>query len=474
MAKTNNKDQTGFDFGALSAPEPHNMQAEQSVLGAILLEPSLLSELTTNLRAEMFYSTHNAGIYTEMTRLFTSAMPIDVVTVLDAVNKANIFPNADEAKIYLAQLAETVPAISNAPQYAKIVQEQFRMRQIIQVGRALIQQAEDATNPDLVLESAEQKLYDLRNGKTSTELSHISNSILELYNNLQNLSGEDRDKYLGIPTGFSYLDMKLTGLGRSDLIILAARPGMGKTSFALNIATNVATHQKIPVAIFSLEMSKDQLSGRILSSEGGISSMSFRTGNLTGQEWGDLAAAADKMFKAPIYLDDTSNITISEMKAKVMHINQDPHQDNVGLIIIDYLQLMNSGRRSDNRVQEISEITRNLKIMAKELNIPVIALSQLSRSAEKASGRSDHRPVLSDLRDSGSIEQDADVVLFLYREGYYSATGGADGKEAEEQEVDQYTAECIIAKNRHGEVGKVDLRWDGEHTRFTDIDYVHS
>lgn len=474
MAKTNSKDQTGFEFGALAAPEPHNMQAEQSVLGAILLEPNLLSELTTNLRAEMFYSTHNAGIYTEMTRLFTAAMPIDVVTVLDAVNKANIFSNAEEAKVYLAQLAETVPAISNASQYAKIVQEQYRMRQIIHVGRALIQQAEDGSNPEMVLESAEQKLYELRNGKDSAELSHIGSSILDLYNNLQNLSGEDREKYLGIPTGFSYLDMKLTGLGRSDLIILAARPGMGKTSFALNIATNVAKRQKIPVAIFSLEMSKDQLSGRILSAEGGISSMSFRTGNLTGQEWDDLAAAADTMFKTPIYLDDTSNITIPEMKAKIMHINQNPACENVGVVIIDYLQLMSSGRRNDNRVQEISEITRNLKIMAKELNVPVIALSQLSRAAEKSSGRSDHRPVLSDLRDSGSIEQDADVVLFLYREGYYKATGGADGKEADDQEVDNLTAECIIAKNRHGEVGKVDLMWDGEHTRFTDVDYVHS
>ena len=473
MAQKNSA-QAALDLAGLQGPEPHNMQAEQSVLGAILLEPALLSELTSTLRAEMFYSTHNAGIYTEMTRLFTAGLPIDVVTVLDAVEKAGTFSSSEEAKIYLAQLAETVPTISNASQYAKIVQEQYRMRQIIQVGRSLIQQAENASNPDMVLESAEQKLYELRSGKDSSELSHIGSAILDIYNNLQNLSGEDRDKYLGIPTGFSYLDIKLTGLGRSDLIILAARPGMGKTSFALNIATNVAKRQKIPVAIFSLEMSKEQLSGRILSAEGGISSMSFRTGNLSGQEWNDLAAAANTMFQTPIYMDDTSTITIPEMKAKILHINQDATKENVGLVIIDYLQLMSSGKRTDNRVQEISDITRNLKIMAKELNVPVIALSQLSRAAEKSSGRSDHRPVLSDLRDSGSIEQDADVVLFLYREGYYKATGGADGKEAGEGEVDNYTAECIIAKNRHGEVGKVDLMWDGEHTRFMDVEYVHT
>lgn len=473
MAKVDSNEQIRLDFGALQIPDPHNIQAEQSVLGAILLEPSLLNDITAVLRAEMFYSTYNAAIYTEMTRLFMGALPIDIVTVLDAVEKANIFSGIEEAKTYLAQIAEVVPTISNATQYAKIVQEQYRLRQIIQVGRNLIQQAGDNNSPDMLLESAEQKLYELRNGKDTSELSHISSSILDIYNHLQNLSGEDRDKYLGIPTGFTYLDIKLTGMGRSDLIILAARPGMGKTSFALNIATNVAKKQKIPVAIFSLEMSKEQLSSRILSSEGRIKSMAFRTGELSGQEWSDLAIAANSMFQTPMYLDDTSTITIPEMKAKVLHINQDPKKENVGLIIIDYLQLMSSSKRNDNRVQEISEITRNLKIMAKELNVPIIALSQLSRAAEK-SGRNDHRPVLSDLRDSGSIEQDADVVLFLYREGYYKATGGADGKEGQEQEVNSYGAECIIAKNRHGEVGKVDLVWDGEHTRFTDVDYVHS
>ncbi len=472
--KKTKQDQNDLSAMGLQMPQPHNMQAEQSVLGAVLLEPGLLSQLTGSLRPEMFYSNHNASIYTEMTRLFTAGLPIDVVTVLDAVDHAGIFASTEEAKVYLAQLAETVPAISNVEQYARIVQEQYRMRQLIQVGQSLIRQAEEGANPDLALESAEQKLYELRSGRDSSELSHIGSSILDIYNTLQNLSGEDREKYMGIPTGFSYLDTKLTGLGRSDLIILAARPGMGKTSFALNIATNVAKKQKIPVAIFSLEMSKEQLSSRILSAEGGISSMAFRTGQLTGQEWNDLAAAANIMFQTPIYMDDTSTITIPEMKSKILHINQDPTRPNVGVVIIDYLQLMSSGRRIENRVQEISDITRNLKIMAKELNVPVIALSQLSRAAEKSSGRSDHRPVLSDLRDSGSIEQDADVVLFLYRPGYYADIGGGQKQEeSEEEKVDSYTAECIIAKNRHGEVGKVDLMWDGAHTRFTDLDNIH-
>ncbi|MEG0484928.1 MAG: DnaB-like helicase C-terminal domain-containing protein, partial [Oscillospiraceae bacterium] len=234
------------------------------------------------------------------------------------------------------------------------------------------------------------------------------------------------------------------------------------TSFALNIATNVAKKRGVPVAIFSLEMTKDQLVSRILSSEAAIDSQAFRTGGLSTEDWVDLARASDILAKTNIYLDDTSSITIPEIKAKVRRINQDPSRPDIGLIVIDYLQLMSSGRRVESRVQEISEITRNMKIMAKELNVPVIALSQLSRSAEK-SGRADHRPVLSDLRDSGSIEQDADVVLFLYREAYYD-----NGEEA-----DTSVAECIVAKNRHGEVGKVDLAWDGAHTRFTNVDYSH-
>jgi replicative DNA helicase len=257
----------------------------------------------------------------------------------------------------------------------------------------------------------------------------------------------------------------LTGLGRGDLIILAARPGMGKTSFALNIATRVAMQQKVPVAIFSLEMTKEQLTNRILSAEAGIDSQAFRTGALRSEDWEYLALATEKLHDAPIYMDDTSGITITEMKAKIRRVNQDPTRPNVGLIVIDYLQLMTTGQRSENRVQEISSITRNLKIMAKEMNVPIIALSQLSRAVEKQGNNSSHRPQLSDLRDSGSIEQDADCVLFLYRDSYY-ASQNPDGAE-----VDADTAECIVAKNRHGETSTVPLGWDGAHTRFMDVDF---
>ena len=244
---------------------------------------------------------------------------------------------------------------------------------------------------------------------------------------------------------------------------MPARPGMGKTSFALNIATNIAGSQKLPVAIFSLEMSNEQLTERILSSHAGISSNALRTGDIQIAEWDTITNAIGQIADFPIYLDDTPNITVSDMKAKIRRLNQNPETPDVGVVIIDYIQLMSTGRRSENRVQEISEITRNLKIMAKELDVPIIALSQLSRSAEKGSGR-DSRPQLSDLRDSGSIEQDADVVLFLYRDAYYNKS----------EDADQTLAECIIAKNRHGESGTIPLSWDGAHTRFYDVDFTHN
>ena len=429
---------------------PYNMQAEQSVLGAVLLKPDTLTDLVEIIKPEMFYTRQNAQIWTEMLRLFTNDQTIDFVTLLDAVVSDGVFPSADEAKIYLTGLAETVPSISNVKAYAQIVQEKYLVRQLMGVAKDILQDAGDEPDADLLLENAETPL---------------SSSMVETLTNLQKISGPDADKYKGIPTGFRLLDTVLTGLGRGDLVILAARPGMGKTSFALNIATRVAMQQKVPVAIFSLEMTKEQLTNRILSSEAGIDSQAFRTGALRAEDWEYLALATEKLHDAPIYMDDTSGITITEMKAKIRRVNQDPARPNVGLIVIDYLQLMTTGQRSENRVQEISSITRNLKIMAKELNVPIIALSQLSRAVEKQGNNSSHRPQLSDLRDSGSIEQDADCVLFLYRDSYY-ASQNPDGAE-----VDADTAECIVAKNRHGETSTVPLGWDGAHTRFMDVDF---
>ena len=449
---------------ALGVNLPYSMEAEQAVLGAALIDPDLLPKMVETLRPEMFYARQNAAIFAELCRLFTASEPADFVTLLNAVQDAGIFETEDAAKVYLTQLAETVPALSHTDTYIKIIGEKYRVRQLMTAAKKILEQSEEESDADILLESAEQQIYEIRSGRDSTALTPINSVILDTYAHLQEISGPNKDKYLGIPTGFTYLDTMLTGLGRSDLIILAARPGMGKTSFALNIATNVAKKQNVPVAVFSLEMTKDQLVNRILSGEAAIDSQAFRTGRLSAENWTDLARASEVLARTHMYLDDTSNITIAEMKAKIRRVNQDPSKPDIGVIIIDYLQLMSTGKRTENRVQEISEITRNLKIMAKELNVPVIALSQLSRSAEK--NRTDHHPVLSDLRDSGSIEQDADIVLFLYREEYYN-------KDGEEAPGGISTAEVIVAKNRHGETGTVNLAWDGAHTRFTNLDYSH-
>ena len=303
---------------------PYNMQAEQSVLGAVLLKPETLTDLVEIIRPEMFYTRQNAQIYSEMLRLFTSDQTIDFVTLLDAVISDGVFPSADEAKVYLTGLAETVPSISNVKAYAQIVQEKYLVRQLMGVAKDILQDAGDEPDADLLLENAEQRIYEIRSGRDSSALTPLSSSMVETLTNLQKISGPDADKYKGIPTGFRLLDTVLTGLGRGDLIILAARPGMGKTSFALNIATRVAMQQKVPVAIFSLEMTKEQLTNRILSAEAGIDSQAFRTGALRAEDWEYLALATEKLHDAPIYMDDTSGITITEMKAKIRRVNQDP------------------------------------------------------------------------------------------------------------------------------------------------------
>ena len=454
-----------LSLSSLGIQLPYNMQAEQSVLGAALMDETILNRLITEMDPDMFYSEQNRAVYEEMRRLFSESEAVDVITLVDSLAQNGVFKGADDAKVYITRIAETVPAISNVDSYIKIVKEKYQTRRLIEAARDILQQSSEESDSDLLLESAEQKLYDIRNGQDRSGVKTIQESILEVIDTMQKLSGADRDKFAGIPTGFNYLDNILTGLGRSDLIILAARPGMGKTSFALNIATRVAMQQKVPVAIFSLEMTKEQLTNRILSAEAGIDSQAFRTGALRAEDWEYLALATEKLHDAPIYMDDTSGITITEMKAKIRRVNQDPTRPNVGLIVIDYLQLMTTGQRTENRVQEISSITRNLKIMAKEMNVPIIALSQLSRAVEKQGNNSSHRPQLSDLRDSGSIEQDADCVLFLYRDSYY-ASQNPDGAE-----VDADTAECIVAKNRHGETSTVPLGWDGAHTRFMDVDF---
>ncbi len=430
---------------------PHSLEAEQSVLGSILLEPTSIAQVLEYVTPDSFYRQQHKDIFSVLLRMFSSGRPIDIITVVNEAQAENIFDTPSAAKTYLAQLMELVPTTANLEDYCKIVQEKHYMRNLLTTAKGIIEDI-NSGNSDArsLLDAAEQRIYDIRQGKAASGMTRIDEVIVQTYDRLQKLSGEDGEQYAGIPTGYKRLDTLLTGLNKSDLILIAARPAMGKTSFALNIASEVAKNTKKEVAIFSLEMSKEQLVNRMLSAESLVSSYSLRTGNLQPDEWTALASGAGILAGAPIYLDDTPGITVAQMKAKLRRLR------NLGLVVIDYLQLMSSGRRSDNRVLEISEITRNLKAMAKELDVPVISLSQLSRGPDS---RTDHRPMLSDLRESGSIEQDADIVMFLYRDAYYN-------KETEEQNV----AECIVAKNRHGEADTVKLAWDGEHTRFLNLE----
>ena len=433
---------------------PFSPEAEQSVLGAILLDSSCLDRVAEILpRPEYFHQVNNSLIYGAMLEMFTLGQPVDFVTVLEKLKESKSFDEAS-GKAYLVQLAQLVPSISNVETYAKIVRDKYDIRSLILTAREILEDAADGS-----ADAAEQRIFDIRRGKNMQGLQRVNELVIQTFDRLDLLNSPESDMFKGVPTGIKELDDTITGLNRSDLILLAARPGMGKTSFALNIMRHAAVVAKKRVAFFSLEMSKEQLASRLLSTESMVSSIKLRTGKLDEGEWMRLIEGGDILSKTQMYFDDSSQITVPEMKAKLRRLK------DVDLVIIDYLQLMSGSRRTDNRVQEISEITRNLKIMAKELMVPVITLSQLSRDSEKRTTNA-HRPVLSDLRDSGSIEQDADIVLFLYRDDYYS------GDQAPGEETDKNRGECIIAKNRHGETKTVPLHWQGEFMRFTSQEVI--
>lgn len=425
---------------------PYSLEAEQSVLGSILIDPQCLYQVLDVLKPQYFYLPQHREIFTAMVTMFSQSSAIDIVTLLDELKTAGVYDEAG-GKAYLLQLAEIVPSVANVAAYAKIVEEKYYLRSLITASKEIISAAsEESDDVRAIMDAAEQKIYDIRQDKSSDGLKHIREVILETYDRLHKISSEDKDKYQGMPTGFSELDRMTSGLNRSDLILIAARPAMGKSAFALNIAHNVAKKGGT-VAFFSLEMTREQNVSRMLAAEGEIENTALRSGELQDDDWVKLAQAADALSKCNIYFDDTSGITVPEIKAKCRRIK------GLNLVVIDYLQLMSSGRHIENRVQEVSEMTRGLKIMAKDLDVPVVTLSQLSRGTESRTG---HKPMLSDLRESGSIEQDADIVLFLYREDYY-----------EQNEANHNQATCIIGKNRHGAVGEVPLHWDGAHTRFT-------
>lgn len=439
----------------LARQMPQSLEAEQAVIGAMLIDPACIAEVIEQLRPEDFYAEENQRIFETIYSMFNGALKIDAVTVLDRLKAQGYYDEAG-GRAYLMQLMEVTPTAANVREYAAIVRDKSMLRAIAQAAADIEKLAyEGAGGASEIAELAEQKIYNVRQGREIKGLSHIKSVIMDLYAQLDERSRSDSD-IPGISTGFRELDQALTGLNKSDLILVAARPGMGKTAFALNIALNAAKASGKDVVVFQLEMSKDQLASRFLASEALLDSQKLKTGNLNQDDWIKIARATSVLARTHIYVDDNPAITVAEIKAKCRRLG-----DSLGLIVIDYIQLMQSGgRRSDNRVQEVAEISRSLKIMAKELNVPVVCLSQLSRAAEQ---RADKRPMLSDLRESGAIEQDADIVMFIYRDDYYDA-------ESEDKNV----AEIIIAKNRHGATSTIELQWIGQYTTFSSRDRIHS
>ncbi|MBR2108784.1 MAG: replicative DNA helicase [Ruminococcus sp.] len=445
---------TGYDGLNL----PYSPEAEQAVLGAIIIDSEIINEVAEILTDPRYFhvNTHR-DIYAAVLDLYNNGKNIDFVTLLDRLTKEKNFDEST-GKTYLMDLAQNCPAVSNAQEYARIVREKYDVRSLINASRDTIRDASDGEiESQTLIDAAEQRIFDIRRD-TINGLEPLNKVLLREFDRLDALNSNTDDALKPIPTGLSDLDRVITGLNRSDLLFLAARPGMGKTSFALNIAKHVAMVSKKTVAFFSLEMSKEQLASRLLSSEALVGGTKLRTGHLNNDEWERIVKAGDVLAKCDFYLDSTPSITVGEMKSKLRRLK------NIDFVVIDYLQLMTSGRRIDNRVQEVSEITRSLKILAKEIDVPVLCLSQLNRSAE---ARADHRPMISDLRESGSTEQDADIVLLLYREGYY----GSQGEEQNDAQTDYNSGECIVAKNRHGETTSVKLHWQGEFMRFTSVEH---
>ena len=432
---------------------PHSLEGEQAVLGSMLIDADCVKDVMDKLRPSDFYLRQNREIFETIYSMFTYARPIDGITVCEEMQKAGTYDD-QTTRSYLAQLMEITPTSANVMEYVAIVRDKALLRGVAQAASEITAMVQEGLGEaGDILEAAEQKVYAIRRGQSAQDMVPLRQVLPDVLDRLSEMS-ESETHLPGLSTGLSAVDQKITGLNKSDLILLAARPGMGKTSFALNVALNVAKSAKKTVAVFSLEMSREQLATRLLSSEALVENTRLKTGALRETDWEKIAAAATVLNKVDIRIDDNPMLSVADMNAKCRRL------DNLGLVVIDYLQLMTSAggktNGGENRQQVVSDMSRMLKIMAKELNVPVICLSQLSRANEK---RDDKRPMLSDLRESGAIEQDADIVLFLYRDDYYN-------EDSEKHNI----AECIVAKNRHGETGKVELRWMPEYTQFSTLD----
>ena len=435
---------------------PHSVEAEQAVLGAMLIDSRCVPEVIDKLRADDFYLRQNREIYETIYSMFNYSLTIDPVTVLENM-KQNGYYDENQSRGYILQLMDATPTAANIKEYIDILKDKTLLRRVAETAGDLTDMIRQGTDTGQdILEAAEQRIYAIRQGRAARGLTPISDVLIDVYDRLSELAASD-SAIPGMSTGLRDLDRAISGLNKSDLILMAARPGMGKTSMALNILLEAGKRSGKTVAFFSLEMSREQLALRLISGECFVDNKKLVTGKLTEEDWEKVAIAADSLTRSKILIDDDSSVTVADINAKCRRV------ENLGLVVIDYLQLMQSAggksRAGENRQQVVSDISRSLKIMAKELNVPVLCLSQLSRANES---RQDKRPMLSDLRESGAIEQDADIVLFLYREGYYN-------KDTENPNL----AECIVAKNRHGETGTVNMQWLPEFTTFSDIEWQH-
>lgn len=431
---------------------PQDIEAEQAVIGSMLTDSDAVYSAIESLKPEDFYREDNKLIYEAILNVYSKAEPIDIITLkaeLASMGKLDAVGGLE----YIAELPDKVPTTANVDRYIKIVEEKSMLRNLIKTANEIISMGYDQTEDvSDVMDVAEQKIFDVMQKKNSTGYTSIKDVLVESFTKLEELYNQ-KQHITGVPTGFIDLDKMTAGLHGSELILIAARPAMGKSAFALNIGAYAATRANIPVAIFSLEMSKDQVGNRILCSEALVDSNSVRTGELTDEDLAKLAETSGELSQAPIYIDDTAGMKIVDLRAKCRKLKL---EKNIGLVIVDYLQLIQGSGKASGREQEIAEISRSLKILAKEINVPVIALSQLSRAVE---ARPDHRPMLSDLRESGSIEQDADIVMFLYRDDYYN-------EDSEKKNI----AEVIIAKQRAGSTGTVELAWLGNYTKFANLE----
>ena len=430
--------------------QPNDIIAEQAVLGSMLVDKDAVISAVELLKADDFYREDNKEIYAAMFELYSLGKHIDMITLKDQLTLRGTIEKVGGTE-YIATLIDNVPTTSNIESYVKIVEEKSISRKLIKAANNILQLGYAQTEEvDALVEKAEKDIFDIMQGRNSKGYSSIKEILVTTFDQIEEMF-QNKNKISGLETGFVDLDAKISGLNKSDLLIVAARPAMGKSAFVLNIATFVALHLKVPTMVFSLEMSKEQMVNRILCSESEVDSMKVKNADLNSDEWLKLGEASGKLSEMPLYIDDTPGLSSAELRAKCRKAKL---EKNIGLVIID-LQLMESKNKSSSRQQEISEISRSLKILAKELSVPVIALSQLSRATES---RTDHRPMLSDLRESGAIEQDADIVMFLHREDYYNA-------DTDKKNV----AEVIIAKNRSGSTGTVELAWLGQYTKFANL-----